>query len=185
MPTHPGPGTAPPKGVLGYSPARDRGQPQMQCRAGSRAETEARRSPRAAMPSPTTTFPVRGCRRRARLRVQSARHAMAPAPRASGYPNLNDDVWLWGGSLEAIHTTLHARHPRQQDDDTPLLHECRPSAATRSASRRSRTSPLCAAHLVARSMTSRGRAGRPLYARQLRRLSQRKAIGDRSRARPT
>ncbi len=23
-----------------------------------------------------------------------------------GYPNLNDDVWLWGGTLEAIHTTL-------------------------------------------------------------------------------
>lgn len=23
-----------------------------------------------------------------------------------GYPNLNDDAWLWGGSLEAIHTTL-------------------------------------------------------------------------------
>lgn len=23
-----------------------------------------------------------------------------------GYPNLNDDDWLWGGSLDAIHTTL-------------------------------------------------------------------------------
>jgi len=23
-----------------------------------------------------------------------------------GYPNLNDDDWIWGGSLEAIHTTL-------------------------------------------------------------------------------
>jgi cytochrome c oxidase cbb3-type subunit 3 len=25
---------------------------------------------------------------------------------AKGYPNLNDDDWLWGGSLDAIHTTL-------------------------------------------------------------------------------
>lgn len=25
---------------------------------------------------------------------------------AAGYPNLNDDDWLWGGSLSAIHTTL-------------------------------------------------------------------------------
>lgn len=25
---------------------------------------------------------------------------------APGYPNLNDDDWLWGGSLEEIHTTL-------------------------------------------------------------------------------
>ncbi len=24
-----------------------------------------------------------------------------------GYPNLNDDVWLWGGSFEAIRETLH------------------------------------------------------------------------------
>ncbi|RMF11647.1 MAG: cytochrome-c oxidase, cbb3-type subunit III, partial [Alphaproteobacteria bacterium] len=23
-----------------------------------------------------------------------------------GYPNLNDDAWLWGGTLEDIHTTL-------------------------------------------------------------------------------
>ena len=32
-----------------------------------------------------------------------------------GYPNLNDDVWLWGGSYQAIHTTLRygirAEHP--------------------------------------------------------------------------
>lgn len=25
---------------------------------------------------------------------------------STGYPNLNDDAWLWGGTLEAIHTTL-------------------------------------------------------------------------------
>jgi cytochrome c oxidase cbb3-type subunit III len=25
---------------------------------------------------------------------------------AKGFPNLNDDDWLWGGSLDAIHTTL-------------------------------------------------------------------------------
>ena len=30
----------------------------------------------------------------------------AGAAGAPGYPNLNDDDWLWGGDLEAIHTTL-------------------------------------------------------------------------------
>lgn len=25
---------------------------------------------------------------------------------AKGYPNLNDDEWIWGGTLDAIHTTL-------------------------------------------------------------------------------
>lgn len=32
-----------------------------------------------------------------------------------GYPNLNDDAWLWGGSLEAIHQTI--RHGIRADDD--------------------------------------------------------------------
>ena len=34
-----------------------------------------------------------------------------------GYPNLNDDAWLWGGSLEAIHTTL-LYGIRSDHDDT-------------------------------------------------------------------
>jgi cytochrome c oxidase cbb3-type subunit 3 len=32
-----------------------------------------------------------------------------------GYPNLNDDAWLWGGSLEAIYTTI--RHGVRNDTD--------------------------------------------------------------------
>ena len=28
-----------------------------------------------------------------------------------GYPNLNDDDWLWGGDLKSIEYTLTARHP--------------------------------------------------------------------------
>lgn len=36
---------------------------------------------------------------------------------ANGYPNLNDDEWLWGGSLEAIHTTItHGARNTQSDD---------------------------------------------------------------------
>ena len=37
----------------------------------------------------------------------------------TGYPNLNDDAWLWGGSLEAIHTTL-LHGIRAENDDTRL-----------------------------------------------------------------
>lgn len=37
-----------------------------------------------------------------------------------GYPNLNDDEWLWGGSLEAIHTTLVHGIRFEGDDDTRL-----------------------------------------------------------------
>lgn len=35
-----------------------------------------------------------------------------------GYPNLNDDVWLWGGSLDAILATLEHGIRFEQDDDT-------------------------------------------------------------------
>ena len=38
-----------------------------------------------------------------------------------GYPNLNDDAWLWGGTLDAIHTTLlygiRAEHDETRQND--------------------------------------------------------------------
>jgi len=39
---------------------------------------------------------------------------------APGYPNLNDDNWLWGGSLEDIKTTITHGIRFEQDDDTRL-----------------------------------------------------------------
>lgn len=36
-----------------------------------------------------------------------------------GYPNLQDDAWLWGGTLDAIHTTL-VHGIRSDDPDTRL-----------------------------------------------------------------
>uniref|UniRef100_A0A7C1SW29 Cbb3-type cytochrome c oxidase subunit n=1 Tax=Agrobacterium albertimagni TaxID=147266 RepID=A0A7C1SW29_9HYPH len=36
----------------------------------------------------------------------------------AGYPNLNDDDWLWGGDLEAIHTTIAHGIRFDQDPDT-------------------------------------------------------------------
>ncbi len=44
-------------------------------------------------------------------------HAAGGAGR-SGYPNLADDDWLWGGSLDAIQATLRHGVRWQQDDDT-------------------------------------------------------------------
>ncbi len=39
---------------------------------------------------------------------------------APGYPNLNDDDWLWGGDLEAIYTSIAHGVRYQQDDDTRI-----------------------------------------------------------------
>lgn len=44
---------------------------------------------------------------------------------AVGYPNLNDDNWLWGGTLENIHTTLkvgiRSGHPETRDNQMPAF----------------------------------------------------------------
>lgn len=37
-----------------------------------------------------------------------------------GYPNLNDDEWLWGGKLEDIYTTIQHGIRFDEDDDTRL-----------------------------------------------------------------
>ena len=42
----------------------------------------------------------------------------AGAQGSKGYPNLNDDEWLWGGSLDAIHTTLQHGIRWDADKDT-------------------------------------------------------------------
>ncbi|ESR26439.1 cytochrome-c oxidase, cbb3-type subunit III [Lutibaculum baratangense] len=44
---------------------------------------------------------------------------------ATGYPNLNDDVWLWGGTLDEIHQTLlygiRAEHDETRMGDMPAF----------------------------------------------------------------
>ncbi|MGB5093202.1 MAG: cytochrome-c oxidase, cbb3-type subunit III [Parvibaculum sp.] len=37
---------------------------------------------------------------------------------SKGFPNLNDDDWLWGGTLDAIHTTLQHGIRWDADEDT-------------------------------------------------------------------
>lgn len=39
---------------------------------------------------------------------------------APGYPNLNDDEWIWGGDLETIHTSIRHGIRSDQDDDSRL-----------------------------------------------------------------
>lgn len=44
---------------------------------------------------------------------------------ATGYPNLNDDEWIWGGSLEEIHKTLQvgirSGHPDTRTNQMPAF----------------------------------------------------------------
>lgn len=43
---------------------------------------------------------------RAAFKVHCVQCHGSGAAGSSGYPNLNDDDWLWGGDIDAIHTTL-------------------------------------------------------------------------------
>ena len=55
---------------------------------------------------------------RAAFKVNCVQCHGSGAEGGPGYPNLNDDAWLWGGSLDAIHTTLQHGIRYATDDDT-------------------------------------------------------------------
>ncbi len=57
---------------------------------------------------------------RAAFKVNCVQCHGSGAEGGPGYPNLNDDVWLWGGTLEAIHTTLMHGVRYALDDDTRI-----------------------------------------------------------------
>lgn len=57
---------------------------------------------------------------RAAFKVNCVQCHGSGAEGGPGYPNLNDDAWIWGGSLEAIHTTLDHGIRYASDDDTRI-----------------------------------------------------------------
>lgn len=107
------------KGVLGYS-----------SRAEVAAELTAAKSAQsvyldkiAALPldqivadKELTQFAVAGGA--AAFKVNCSPCHGSGAAGGAGYPNLNDDDWLWGGDLEAIHTTIAHGIRYDQDPDT-------------------------------------------------------------------
>ena len=55
---------------------------------------------------------------RAAFRVNCIQCHGSGAAGGKGYPNLNDDDWLWGGTLDQIHTTLQHGIRYASDPDT-------------------------------------------------------------------
>ena len=76
---------------------------------------QRRRSPRSSPIRSSLDFAARG--RRVRLRRELRACHGAGGGGAKGYPNLNDDDWLWGGKLADIEQTIRhgARAERRQD----------------------------------------------------------------------
>ncbi len=96
------------RGVLGYS-----------SRANVALELDALKQQRAVMATGLETASLEQIRTNPDLfRMASARgkaafgdncsgcHGLGGGGAKGGYPNLNDDDWIWGGSLDQIHTTL-------------------------------------------------------------------------------
>lgn len=64
----------------------------------------------------------------AAFRVNCVQCHGSGAAGSKGYPNLNDDDWLWGGSLEQIHQTLEngirfTVNPDTRDSQMPIFSE--------------------------------------------------------------
>lgn len=57
---------------------------------------------------------------RAAFRVNCVQCHGSGATGSKGYPNLNDDDWLWGGDIEAIHTTIDKGIRQPGHDDTRM-----------------------------------------------------------------
>jgi len=68
--------------------------------------------------SDLTRFAVQGGK--SAYKVYCSQCHGAGAQGASGFPNLNDDDWLWGGTVDEIYTTIAHGVRYEADDDTRL-----------------------------------------------------------------
>jgi len=108
-----------PRGALGYSSreaVHDRIAEAREAQAGLYAKIDSLSLAEIRADADAYQFAVNGGR--AAFAVNCSQCHGSGAQGSPGYPNLNDDVWLWGGSLEAIHTTLQHGVRYAQDDDT-------------------------------------------------------------------
>ncbi len=108
-------------GVLNYS-ARGEWERQLDAVAAQRSEALAglEQIPLAELPNNPQLMQAAVRGGEAAFKLHCSQCHGSGAAGGVGYPNLNDDDWLWGGDMEAIHTTLlHGiRHPG--DENTRL-----------------------------------------------------------------
>jgi cytochrome c oxidase cbb3-type subunit 3 len=107
------------KGLLGYSSRAEVAQELVEAKSAQAVYLEKI----AALPleeivadKDLTQFAVAGGA--AAFKVNCSPCHGSGAAGGAGYPNLNDDEWLWGGDLEAIHTTIAHGIRYDQDPDT-------------------------------------------------------------------
>ncbi len=106
-------------GLLGYSSRSDLVQELADAKTAQKGQLEQisalslediRKDPK------TLEFAVAGGK--AAFRINCIQCHGSGAAGGKGYPNLNDDDWLWGGTLDQIHTTLQHGIRYTADADT-------------------------------------------------------------------
>ncbi|MEC9344394.1 MAG: cytochrome-c oxidase, cbb3-type subunit III [Pseudomonadota bacterium] len=107
------------KGLLGYSSRAEV--------AAELAAAEAARGDIVAKIAATDLAEIRDDEELSRFAVAAGRSAYkvycsqchgSGAQGAPGYPNLNDDDWIWGGTIDEIHATIAHGVRYAADDDT-------------------------------------------------------------------
>jgi cytochrome c oxidase cbb3-type subunit III len=112
-PSWPVPGGATP-GTLGYSSRADVEQQMRELEATRAAPLKGiEQMALADIPKNPAVFQAAVEGGRSAFKVHCIQCHGTGAAGSRGYPNLNDDDWLWGGSMEEIHGTLvnGIRHP--------------------------------------------------------------------------
>jgi cytochrome c oxidase cbb3-type subunit 3 len=108
-------------GLLGYS---SRAQLQVEQDAARRAQEEVRQLISSSSLSEIRTNPellaFANAGGAAAFRVNCVQCHGSGAQGGTGYPNLNDDDWIWGGDLEAIYTTVSHGARFAPDTDTRI-----------------------------------------------------------------
>ncbi len=114
------------RGILGYSQRQAVADDIAEARrAQARFREEIRRKPLAEIRSnpELLTFAMAGGR--SAFAVNCSQCHGTGAAGGPGYPNLNDDDWLWGGSLDSIHTTIlhgvRSGHDDSLENDMPAF----------------------------------------------------------------
>ena len=112
------------EGVLGWS-SRGQLEQEMDAEGKRRAPmlSALSRIPIERLPEDSRLMRVAVEGGRAAFRVNCVQCHGAGAAGGSGYPNLNDDDWLWGGDLKAIeYTIVHgARQPGVDDTRNSMM----------------------------------------------------------------
>ncbi|MCZ4272343.1 cytochrome-c oxidase, cbb3-type subunit III [Maritalea porphyrae] len=108
-------------GILGYSSRGELAKDvalAAEAKSGSVTKIENMEVAEIFNDGDLTRFAVQGGK--SAYKVYCSQCHGAGAEGASGFPNLNDDDWLWGGTIEDIYTTIAHGIRYEADDDTRL-----------------------------------------------------------------